>query len=219
MVYIRWAFWGLLVLVIAATLDYVLPKQEVVRVVGTEVRRVDVDGFSRLFWSNSMPTTSAGNRDVQFLNAVNENDRPRVFRNEDTGWGWPFYFKFDTADLQTRAADLSSTSQDVQWVRVHYYGWRSNLLSVYPNALRVAAAEGPDDTVFPWTTVIVLGGLAVAIISIWRFFRRVWKRRVDPVVSEVSGAFEAADGQMDLARNRFRGRRQKLREWWTETFG
>ncbi len=33
-----------------------------------------------------------------------------VYRNEDTGWGWPSYFKFDTANLQTEADDLSSTA-------------------------------------------------------------------------------------------------------------
>ena len=45
-----------------------------------------------------------------------------VYRNEDTGWGWPPYFKFDTKNLQTEAADLISSKEEPQWVILTHYG-------------------------------------------------------------------------------------------------
>jgi len=39
-----------------------------------------------------------------------ETKKPRVFRNEDTGWGFPFYFKFNSADLQAVAQSIAASA-------------------------------------------------------------------------------------------------------------
>jgi hypothetical protein len=61
------------------------------------------------------------------------------------------------------------------------------------------------------------------IVLVRVMLKRFWRNRVDPVVARVAEGFEdadeAMDGAVDGARNRFRGRRQKFREWWIETFG
>ena len=193
------------------------------RIVETEVRRVEVPP-NALFWGSSEPSNAAsGNRDVKFISTVFEGGRPRVFRNEDTGWGWPPYFKFDSADLQARASDNVSSEADPRWVRVTYYGVRSNLFSIYPNMLSISPATGPDMRVIPYTRIVILVILAAMLLTIRWLLKRFWRNRVDPVVRDVSEAFDAADDAVDerLSRSRkeFRGRKERLREWWVELFG
>ena len=49
--------------------------------------------------------------DVRFIAAVRPNGKPFVYRNEDTGWIWPPYFKYDSSNLQAKATDLRSTAE------------------------------------------------------------------------------------------------------------
>jgi len=67
-----------------------------------------------------------------------------VYRNEDTGWSWPFYFKFDTASLQTEADDLRSTPEQPKWAVMTHYGWRNEYFSAFPNAIAIRPVEGPE---------------------------------------------------------------------------
>ena len=60
-------------------------------------------------------------RDVRFINAVTETGATRVYRNEDTGWGFPPYLKFDSADITAQSQDLAGRNA---WVLVEHYGWR-----------------------------------------------------------------------------------------------
>lgn len=221
--YIKWTFWAIVVLVAGGFLLYTLPSNEVVRIVGSEVRRVEI-GANTLFWSGGEPTDpNSGNRDVKFISAVYENGRTRVYRNEDTGWGWPPYFKFNSADLQAEAANLTSTEQAPVWVHVRFYGMRSNLFTIFPNAISMKRVESPDVALVPWTKIIVLAGLAAFLVFLRIALKRFWRRRIDPVVADVSSAFETADDRADArlaaARTRFRGRRERFREWWVELFG
>ena len=221
--YVRITFWTLLFLVAAGFLHYTLPRTDVVRIVETEVRRVEVPP-NAVFWAGSEPVNpQSQNRDVKFVSALHTDGHPRVYRNEDTGWSWPPYFKFDSADLQARASDSVSSEADPRWFAVHYYGVRSNLFSIYPNVLGMSPVDGPDVRTIPWTRIVVLTLLAVGILILRALVKRFWRRRVDPVVRDVSEAFESADDAVDerLARSRrdFRGRRERFREWWVELFG
>ena len=171
--YVKWSFLTLLVLLVAGFLHYTLPRHDVVRIVGTYQQRVDLDGWANIFWSGSSKTQQAsqGTRDVQFIQAVRPDGKPVVYRNEDTGWGWPPYFKFDTATLQTRADDLKSTAETPKWVVVTRYGWRNQIWSIFPNALSVSPVSGPDVTVIPWATIVFF----VVLIVIALFLRTLWK--------------------------------------------
>ena len=155
--YVGYVLLLLILLVGAAFLHYTLPQNDVVRIVNTDVRRVDLGPRSRLFWSRAdMGTTAGDSRDVRFIETIDPEGEPIVYRNEDTGWGWPPYLKFDSANLQARAQDLVSTREDPQWVAVRHYGWRSELFSIFPNAVDVEPVAGPEVSIFPWRAVVAL---------------------------------------------------------------
>ena len=157
-------FLGALVVAGALFLHYSLPFHDVVRVVGDEVVTERVAGDAS---GEVVP------QDVRFVNAVDEADAPHVYRNEDTGWGWPPYFKFDSADLAARA-DEAADGEDDAWHRVTSYGWRIPFLSMFPNIVGIEAAEGPAAETFPWTALVVfllyLGAIlwAARLLLRWR---------------------------------------------------
>ncbi|MEM1360779.1 MAG: DUF1523 family protein [Pseudomonadota bacterium] len=210
MKYVKWSLIGMLVLIVGGFLQYTLPGTDIVRIVATEVRRIEI-GNGAFFWAGAEPTdATSGNRDVKFISAIRENGRPIVYRNEDTGWGWPPYFKVNSADLQARAADLTSTAEAPKWVAVRKYGWRNQFLSIYPNAMSVRQVSGPDVTIFPWFNVIFLIVLAALCLWIWQLWVRFRKARVEPVLEDVGEAIERVDDHMDAASDKARGLWQRL---------
>ena len=119
--YVKWVFviiiWGL----VAAFLHYTLPQYDIARVTDTYAKRVDF-GENSIFWATADVGNdgTVANRDVFFLQTVRANGRVMIYRNEDTGWGWPPYFKFDTSNLQAEASDLKSTVEAPKWVAVRH---------------------------------------------------------------------------------------------------
>jgi hypothetical protein len=153
-----WILKGLLLVVLAAFLHYYLPQGDVVKVTGTEVKRMDVD-------SGELPAGDRPGvtRDVRFINAVTEGGSTRVYRNEDTGWGWPPYLKFDSADVTAQAQDLAKRDG---WVLVEHYGWRIRFLSMFPNAVELTEVEAGYEY-FPWTAIVVLGLILIALVALY----------------------------------------------------
>src|SRR6056297_3780886 len=127
--YVKWALIILLVVLVGSVLHYNLPQRDIVRIVNTEVRRVD-PGVNAFFYSSasSGDAATAASRDVFFIETIRPNGSPLVYRNEDTGWGWPPYLKFNSANLQAIARDLESTQDEPRWVAVRHYGWRAEIL-------------------------------------------------------------------------------------------
>lgn len=189
--YVKWAFWLLIVAIFGSFLHYTLPRHEIVRVVNIYQERQDLSGWTSIFWSGpDVKTTNQSSYDVQFISAVTPEGKPMVYRNEDTGWGWPPYFKFDTANLSTQAADLQSTAEAPKWGVMTYYGWRSQLFSIFPNAVRLRAIDSPEVTIIPWFNIIFLTLLTMAILTVralWIQFRR---NSIDPVLGDVADAIE-----------------------------
>ncbi|MCY4462398.1 MAG: DUF1523 family protein [Albidovulum sp.] len=161
----------LLPLLAILVLDYTLPARDAVKIVGTEVVRTNV-GTSSMFWAGGDAETDAsGNRDVRFINAVRASGAPRVYRNEDTGWGWPPYLKFNSGDLQADAQNVASTEK---WVKVTHYGWRITFRSIYPNAVSIEEIAGPDALGFMnWFRIIFLAFMAFLALIIWRLWNRM----------------------------------------------
>lgn len=193
--YVKWTFLTLIALIVAGFLHYTLPQHDIVRVVNTYQERQDLGDWTRIFWST--PDDQSGtlaNRDVQFISTVMPNGKPMVYRNEDTGWNWPPYFKFDTASLQTQADDLKSTAEAPKWVMVTKYGWRFPFLSIYPNAVSVREVSGPDASVIPWVNIIILTALGFILFMIRRMWLQFWERMVDPAIAEVEEAQDRARG-------------------------
>ncbi|AVO37816.1 DUF1523 family protein [Pukyongiella litopenaei] len=206
MVYVKWVLILVLWLLAGSFLHYTLPHQDVVRVVNTEVRRVDF-GENSIFWAQNdtgQEATGSINRDVRFIEAFNARGRPMVYRNEDTGWGWPPYFKLDSSNLQTEVHDLISTKDNPKWVVLRHYGWRNEFLSIYPNAVAVRPVEGPDVRLIPWFNIIVLTLLAAICWAIWVRWRRFRQARIDPVLEKWGDDLDEAGVAMAEKRSRFR---------------
>ena len=148
----------------AAFLHYFLPRHDVVRIVNTEVRRVDAAG-NRVGGGDN----AGSSRDVFYIFAEDADDKaPRVYRNEDTGWGFPFYFKFNSADVQAVAASVAGEKGTAL---VTKYGWRNHLFSWFPNAVSVRRWD-PADTVIPWFNIVFLTLLTGGVAYLWLKLRR-----------------------------------------------
>ncbi len=198
--YVKWTFLTIVVLLVAALLHYTLPQRDIVRVVNTYEERQDF-GWNRIFWSG--PNAGASeqvNRDVLFIQTVRENGRPMVYRNEDTGWGWPPYFKFDTANLQTEAADLISDRDSPRWAVVTHYGWRNELISIFPNAVAIRHVDSPDVSLFPWLNIVILTFLLLVILSVRQLWLRFRRRSIDPVIEDMGEAWDRVDDRFDDTR-------------------
>ena len=128
-----------------SVVNYVFPHYDVTRVTGVEVKRMDKDGFI----TKSNPADGVV-RDVYFIHTQNDDGKIMVYRNEDTRWGFPFYFKFGSANLQAEAQALGNENKSVQ---IKYYGWRITLLDEYRNAVsikEVTTDSTPSHPVFSW---------------------------------------------------------------------
>ena len=205
MAYVKWTFRILVLLLVAAFLHYTLPQRDIVRIVDTYEERQDFSdlGFTRLFWKNTSDATAAAvNRDVLFIQTVKANGNPMVYRNQDTGWGWPPYFKFDTSNLQAEADDIKSTPEAPKWVVLTHYGWRNEFLSIYPNAISVRAVDGPDVRIIPWLNILILVVFAAVCWAIWVRWRRFRAARIDPVLEDIGEGFDAAGDSLSDTRGR-----------------
>ena len=209
--YLKIAFWTFFWIFVVAFLHYTLPQRDIARVVETEVRRVDF-GANSWFWAgaDSGQDNEGVNRDVRFINAVLYDDQVMVYRNEDTGWGWPPYFKLDSSNLQTEGADLASTKDAPQWVVITHYGWRNEFLSIFPNAVGVRPVDDPERLLIPYfniLVIIILAGLALGFYRLTQWFRR---NKIDPIVEDMG---ESWDNATDYTDERRRGIRAWLDTW------
>lgn len=204
------------VLVIAGLfLHYVLPQHDIVKVTSTEIIRTDFSGLNRMFYAQPDSGSSAQpTRDLRLINTQKQDTwllgfMPRdsssvmVYRNEDTGWIWPPYFKFDSADLQAEAANLARGDE---WAVVTHYGWRVRWASIYPNAVGVRTVSGPDVTIVPWFNIFFFIFLMVAIVFVRAAWRQFRERSVDPLL-------DAAGEQYDEVQASVAERKGRLSRW------
>jgi uncharacterized protein HI_0453 len=124
-----------------SVVNYVFPHYDVTKVTGVEVKRVDKDGPITKSNPADGPT-----RDVYFINTQNGDGKIMVYRNEDTRWSFPFYFKFGSANLQAEAQALGNEDKTVQ---IKYYGWRITMFDEYRNALSVKEVTADASAGYP----------------------------------------------------------------------
>lgn len=204
----------ILFLIIGSILHYALPQHDVVRVVNTYQERQDLNDWTRVFWARpDDQSATLINRDVQFIQTIRkqsmlfgfvsrETTEVMVYRNEDTGWSWPFYFKFDTANLQTEADDLVSASEEPKWAVMTHYGWRNEYLSAFPNAIAIRRVSGPDVLIVPWFNI----GFLVVLMIAFLFLRAMWmqfrERTVDPLADKVGDRMDHMNADLSERKGR-----------------
>lgn len=181
--YVLWTLRIVLLLAVGATLHYSLPSRDVVYLLGTEVAQVQVTERD----ANGNEVTRG--RDVRYIKAAYPDGSPRVYRNEDTDWSFPWYLKFDSANLDTLISSMVTTPpQDPIWVVVTHYGWRVPVLSWFPNAIAVRPATGPDEPLTPWFNIVLVGALALGYLVLRRLVMMAFRAHVDPVISGTADA-------------------------------
>ena len=206
-----------LVGVVIAFLHYNLPDRDIVRIVNTEVKRMDVDKGAFGWGEPDAGTDHKGNKDVRFINTVRPNGNEMVYRNEDTGWGWPPYFKFDTSDLATQAQDIANQDQKTDeeiWVSVKHYGWRIKLLSLFPNAVDLKVVDGPNVRLIPWFNIALLTMMFALFMYVWMKWRGFRKRRIDPVAEKIEDAADAVGDDINQKKSAVGG---FFRRWFGTT--
>lgn len=184
---------GMLVITIGAALHYFLPQVDVVRLIGTDVKRVDTqEGTKDTGDGGSVRTT-----DVYFILAESQDGNPHNYRNEDA----LVYGKFDSSDLHTRARSIAQNEEGFSAVR--HYGWRVPILSMFPNAVKVWKVDGPDYRHIPIFNIIVLsllaGGAAYIAWRVRSLRQRLSARRI---ASEAERAARRSDDDDDDQRAR-----------------
>ncbi|WP_418592772.1 DUF1523 family protein [Ponticoccus sp. (in: a-proteobacteria)] len=197
MTYVKWTLIIVFWLLVGMVLHYTLPQHDIVRITDTYEKRVD-PGENRWFWAQADVGADGTlpSRDVFFIQTRLENGKIMVYRNEDTGWGWPPYFKFDTSNLQAEATDMRSAPDNPRWVALKHYGWRNEFLSIFPNAISVRTVEGPDVRIIPWTTIVVL----VVLLAVFWALRVRWlrfrTRRIDPALERTGDRLDAGSDRV-----------------------
>lgn len=206
------------IIIVGLILHYALPQHDVVRVVNTYQERQDLNDWTRIFWARpDDQSATLVNRDVQFIQTVKkktmllgfiprETTEAMVYRNEDTGLSWPFYFKFDTANLQTEADDLRSTPEQPKWAVMTHYGWRNEYFSAFPNAIAIRPIAGPDVRVIPWFNIFFFAFLIVAIVMIRKMWFQFRERALDP-------ALDSAGDRLDHMQAGVAERQSGFRRW------
>jgi hypothetical protein len=204
----------LLFVIFGAMLHYVLPQHDIARVTGTEIIRTDFTSFNRLFYAQA----DSGNaeqptRDLRLINTVRKptylfglfRGQPNdvmVYRNEDTGWIWPPYFKFDSSDLQAEAGDVTSTADAPKWVVITHYGWRNRFFTVYPNAVSIRPIAGPDVRIIPWFNI----GFLIFLLVAFAFVRAMWlqfrERSLDPALDKAGNAWDEVEAGVSERKSR-----------------
>ncbi|OOR99732.1 hypothetical protein B0187_02690 [Haemophilus paracuniculus] len=151
-------------IVLAGAVNYAFPSYETTMVTGMEVRRMDKDGVI----SKANPADGEV-RDVYFLFTEQpESKKVMVYRNEDTGWGLPFYFKFNSADIQAKAQAFANEKQLVQ---IKYYGWRINWMNEFRNIVSIKPLAEGETQSMPIVSYILYALLALTFFLSVQFVR------------------------------------------------
>jgi hypothetical protein len=204
---------------------YVLPQHDIARITSTEVIRMDFSSVNRLFFAQpDSGSNEFATRDVRLINTVKkktwilgffqrEAEGVMVFRNEDTGWIWPPYFKFDSSDLQAEASANISSADNEQWVVITHYGWRNRFFTIYPNAVGIRPISGPDVTVVPWFNIFFFVFLGVAYVFLRAMWRQFRERTIDPVLEDAGEAWDKVEDRADDVSARASGVWGRISRW------
>ena len=182
-------------------LDYALPSRHTVRVTNVYNQITDL-GWNGIFYASpdtGTVQTADGRRDIRYIATVQPNGRPYVYRNEDTGWIWPPYFKYDSSNLHAIAADSVSTADAPRWMNVTSYGWRVSWATIYPNAISMRQVAGPGDRPLNWPALVILGVIGALLLLLWRMWNQFHERSIEPRTRRAGRVIEHIDARAAAA--------------------
>lgn len=207
-----------LFLIVGLFLHYVLPQRDVARIVDVDSRLQQVTGLQAMFYAQEDAGTadSSAGRDLRLISTerkgtylfglIRGGNETMVYRNEDTGWIYPPYFKFDSSDLQAEAASAISTQEPHEWVVITHYGWRIRWATIYPNAVSIRPAPSEDYYPFPWVNIVIYFVLLAGLFFVRAMWLQFRERTVDPLADKVGDQLDHVNA--DLAE-----RRGRIRRW------
>jgi len=214
---IKWGIRIVSVLIVGLFLHYTLPQRDVVQIINTYNKNTPIGGnwmFYSIEDTGTGVETTATIRDIRFIDAVYpDGTSVMVYRNEDTGWFWPPYFKWDSSTLQAEAQNLKSDKAAPKWVAVTHYGWRMPIFSIFPNAVKVTPVDGPEVRLIPWLNIVILTFLAFAVFMVRKMWLQFRERMVDPALADVGETFGTAGARVEAARKDARGFFGRIRAW------
>jgi hypothetical protein len=214
---IKWGLRLLVLLIVGLFLHYTLPQRDVVQIINTYNKLTPIGGnwmFYSIEDTGTGAETTSTTRDIRFIEAVYpDGTSVMVYRNEDTGWVWPPYFKWDSSTLQAEATNYRTEKANPQWVAVTHYGWRIPMISIFPNAVKIAPVAGPDVTLIPWLNIVILTLLALAIFMVRLMWLQFRERALDPAMDRAGQAWDRVEAEGDVARARARGVWGRFSAW------
>ena len=213
---LKWSLRLTVLLIVGLFLHYTLPQHDIVRITNTYNRLTTVGSENSWAYASSDSGTaeSGTTRDIRFIEAAYPDGSVIVYRNEDTGWVWPPYFKYDSSNLQAQAGNLKSLASAPTWVSVTHYGWRFAFLSIYPNAIGVKEVAGPDVRIIPYVPIIVLLLLAFGYVMLRRMWAQFLERTVEPAMAEVEETWDGVEARADLASTKAKGVLGRIGVWF-----
>ncbi|RDE72580.1 DUF1523 family protein [Haemophilus sputorum] len=155
-------------IVIGGVVNYAMPSYDETYVTGMEVRRMDKDGVI----SKANPADGEV-RDVYFLFTESEPNKVMVYRNEDTGWGLPPYFKFGSADIQAKAQAYANEKQRVQ---IKYYGWRINWMNEFRNIVSIKPLLEGETVAQPIVSYVLYGVIVLLFFLSVQLIRGIFRK-------------------------------------------
>lgn len=155
-------------IVIGGVVNYAMPSYDETYVTGMEVRRMDKDGVI----SKANPADGEV-RDVYFLFTESEPNKVMVYRNEDTGWGLPPYFKFGSADIQAKAQAYANEKQRVQ---IKYYGWRINWMNEFRNIVSIKPLLEGETVAKPIVSYVLYGIIVLLFFLSVQLIRGIFRK-------------------------------------------
>lgn len=214
---VKWGLRILAILLVGAFLHYTLPQRDVVTIINTYNKLTPIGGnwmFYSIEDTGTGVETTATVRDIRYIDAVYADGRSvMVYRNEDTGWFWPPYFKWDSSTLQAEAQNMRSDRSNPQWVAITHYGWRLPIFSIFPNAVSVTPVAGPDVRLIPWLNIVILMFLAFLIFMLRKMWLQFRERTIDPALTEAGEAWDSVDSRADAARKNARSSMGRFGAW------
>ena len=215
---IKWGLRIFAVLIIGGFLHYTLPQRDIVQVINTYNKNTPI-GANWLFYSiedtGTGVETATTIRDIRFIDAVYPDEKSvMVYRNEDTGWFWPPYFKWDSSTLQAEAQNLKSDKTAPQWVSITHYGWRLPIFSIFPNAVSIDAVAGPDVRLIPWVNIVILSFLAFVVFMLRKMWLQFRERAIDPVLSDAGETWDGVGASAGAAAVSAKGFFGRIGAWF-----